>query len=131
MDAMILRVIAALIVALPRIFEWALAPLGLLFLFLAFSTKTRLQASWGLTAVAALSMALISIPAIELAYLAWRFGRVAANLLLGLGPAQAMAFLGAILRGASFSALDLMVMVVTTLGASLAAVLVSREKVQA
>jgi len=120
-------IVAALVVSLPRIFEWGLAPLSLVFLMLAFVERTRTVAVWGLLGVAVLSMSLISIPAIELAYIAWRFGRVAINLLLGLGPSQAMAFIAAILHGASFRAPDLTVMIATALSSSLAAVILGRR----
>lgn len=86
-------------------------------------------ATRGLIAVAVLSMSLLSIPAIELAYIAWRFGRIAFSLLVGLGATQALAFLATIFSGISFRPLDLGFMIATALGSSFAAAALSRDRI--
>jgi predicted membrane protein len=120
---MMLTAIAALIRSLPRIFDWGLAPVSVVLLLMAFWQRTRPGASSGFTAVAAISMLLLTIAAGFVAYVGWRFRDVVLDLLLNSGPLVTLKFLTtSLLRGAGVQPADFLPMAGTTAGASIAAV---------
>jgi len=107
---------------LPVGFDWAILPVGLILLLLAFRRQTRKLAATGFLAAAALSAALLSLLLAASVFHLLGYGRAIVDLLLNFGPTVTRDYVAGLVRENEPRLLALAPMVATTGFASVAAV---------
>lgn len=111
---------------LPIGFDWAILPVGLTLLILAFRPQTRPWAATGFLLAAAFSAALLSMLLAASVFHLLGYGRAIVDLLLNFGPAVTRDYVAGLVRENGPKLLALTPMVATTGFASVAAVYLRR-----
>lgn len=108
---------AALLVWLPRIFDWILAPMITVLLALALLRKTRSHAALGFVIAAAVSATFLSLETAALVYVFCDQARLILSILLDFRPGVTANFLFALLSGIGAPLLGLIPMLVAGVAA--------------
>jgi hypothetical protein len=105
---------------LPVGFDWAILPVGLVLLILAFRPQTRPLAATGFLIAAAFSAALLSLLLAASVFHLLGYGRAIADLLLNFGPTVTRDYVAGLVRENGPKLVALTPMVATTGLASVA-----------
>jgi hypothetical protein len=126
-----LELAAALIVWLPRLFDWILAPMIMILLVLALCQKSRSRAALGFVIAAAVSAAFLSLETAALVYVCCAQARVILSILLDFRPGVTANFLFAVLGSIGAPLLRLIPMLVAgVISGTIAFVLRSRAEMR-
>jgi len=111
---------------IPTGFNWALAPVVLALLVLAFNGRTRSLAATGFLVAAAVSACLLSLLLAASVFHLLGYARALANLLLNFGPSVTRDYVSTLISANGARLLTLVPMVLTALLSSVAAVYLRR-----
>jgi hypothetical protein len=122
---------SALIVWLPRLFNWILAPMIMMLLALALWRKTRSRAALGFVIAAAVSATFLSLETAAFVYVCCDQARVILSILLDFRPGVTANFLFAILGSIGVPLLRLIPMLIAgAVAGTIAFVLRSRAEMK-
>jgi hypothetical protein len=116
---------------LPICFDWAIAPVAVVLIALAFRGSTRGAAAKGFLIAASVSAALLSLLLASSVFHLVGYGRAVADLLLNFGPSVTEEYIGTLIRQNGRGLLALVPMVVTVFFSSVAALYLRKTAARA